>query len=145
MILVCIFPLMLLSLATINILVDLSKRKRARQAMQSSSQGNTSTDDNINATLLTIVIVFIVSQLSTTVTQMIWYFADYPGYHYVFWSMYDLAWLLVHVNSAVNGFIYMVFNKRFGSALFSRCHCQQQHRNGSSVDGLKDPIDSNEQ
>ena len=121
--LITCLPVIILSVVTVNILIELRKRKKKRSNMQSSS----TPQDSITAALVTILITFIICQipkfLYDAILQNIPSLGSWArcGSFLFYFNEFTLLGLLL--NSSANGFIYFFMNKTFRDALCSRCHC----------------------
>ena len=119
---VCL-PLIILCFATVNILVELSKRQKKKSSMQTSSTSQTS----ITAVLIIILITLAICQ---TPAFLYWDILRHNpsltsrcgSFKFYFREFVDLGLLL---NSSANGYIYFFMNKSFRDALFSRCKCKR--------------------
>ncbi|ESN98270.1 hypothetical protein HELRODRAFT_177152 [Helobdella robusta] len=120
-----ILPLSLLSILNILLILQLKKLKKRRAEMQSARQQQ---DNNVTLVLIIVILVFIFCQTPALINRFMWsFFADdqreCPGVQYYFSRFGNM---MVSVNSAVNFFIYIIFNSRFRQVfiektLFGRC------------------------
>ena len=121
-VLVVCLPIIILCFATVNILVELRKRKKKKSSMQTSSTPQTS----ITAVLITILITFIICHISYflywAILLNIPSLKDECG-NFSFY-LRDFVWVGLLLNSSANGFIYFFMNKNFRDAFFSRCKCK---------------------
>ena len=122
-VLVVCLPLIILCFATVNILVELSKRQKKKSSMQTSSTPQTS----ITAVLIIILITFAICQIPDFLFWAILVHIPSLKYRCGSFSFYfrEFGELGLLVNSSANGYIYFFTNKSFRDALFSRCECKR--------------------
>src|SRR6218665_1965562 len=109
-------PLLCLTLLTIRLIRALAQLKEKRAQMLNLRQQQ---DNNITFVLIIVVIVFTVCQTPALANQILWSALDRPsracgGFQFYFSRIRNL---LVILNSAVNFFIYFIFNTRFRQIL----------------------------
>ena len=112
---VCIPFITLLTVTTL-ILVKLRKRSKTKRNMQSAPTSK----GNVNTILISIIVIFIISQLPYAVYGLLIHVL--PGQCGSFtYYFYPIPFVDTTVNSAANPFIYFFLNKEFRSSLGSCC------------------------
>ena len=109
-------PLFVLTFLTIRLINATKAHRRMKLAMNSGRQQQ---DSNVTVALIIVVIVFIICHVPTLVSRIVYYLVPYKTLilNDVWIFTYDIATMLVILNSAVNFFIYILANKRFRDVL----------------------------
>ena len=109
-------PLFVLTLLTIRLINAMKDHRRVKLAMNTARQQQ---DSNVTFALIIVVIVFIICHVPTLVLRIVYYLVPFEvlKLNDVWIFTYDIATMLVILNSAVNFFIYILANKRFRDVL----------------------------
>ena len=116
-------PLFVLMLLTVRLIKAMKAHRRMKLAM---NRGRQQQDSSVTFALIIIVIVFITCHVPTLVSRIVYYLVPYETLilNDVWIFTYDIATMLVILNSAVNFFIYILANKRF-RAVFTDMICRR--------------------
>ena len=112
-------PLIVIIIVTVRILMALKKRQSKKRNMQTTT---TSSQGNINAVLITVIIIFLICQtpyLATMIRVVYGSCSLCDSCYMFFWTSY----VFIALNSAANPFIYFIVNKQFRSLLKTHCQC----------------------
>ena len=121
-------PLIILTFLTGNLVSAIRKRDKVRRRIH---QNETPQDNSIIVTLTTIVITFLICHVPVAIVRMWVILAEFG---YITWGFptswfVGIAFLLLLVNSAANGFIYFFCNKQFRGDLMAHYRCRRNTQN----------------
>ena len=149
LIMVSLAPFAVLIIGNMLIIHKLRKANLFRQTMNSTASSNDS--NSMMAMLISISILFLVSQTPFIITTLIEYKLNYNDYSAEFRDGYFLleavTKLLTYVNNVANFFCYSISGKQFRQELISMFKFgrgnQRQSKEGRSLETLSTAVDSN--
>lgn len=117
---VYVIPFLTLTCINITIIKYLINKKRRKQSLGAKSNRRRSNDYHITLMLVTVIIVFVLSQLPLLVLNA-WYAIDPNGSYQslVFHTLNSVGILLIVLNTSTNFFLYCFFGRKFRETLIS--------------------------